>query len=150
LFSVPPDDPSSSTSGYRMLRGMKLSRVSDGLSKTMAIGEYNHVNNDKGKLDALPGDIRPWIISETGSGTDSKPVSGLYQVKAIKDMSVNAPCHRTVDGTLFNHLPFGSYHTGGAFFALGDGSTHFLTDEIDFKLYKSLATMNGGELAQLP
>ena len=150
LFGCPPDDPTLSTSGYRLMRGKRLNQVIDGLSKTLAIGEYNHVNDDNGKLDALPGDIRPWILSETGSGTNEKPVSGLYQIRAIKDMTVNAPCHRTVDGTLFNHLPFGSFHTGGAFFSMGDGSTHFLTDEVDFKLYKSMATINGGELAALP
>lgn len=150
MFSLPPDDPNDATSGHRLLRGTKLSRVSDGLSKTMAIGEFNHVNNDNGKLDALPGSIRSWLVSETGSGTDAKPVSGLYMVRAIKDMTVNAPCHRTVDGTLNNQLPFGSFHTGGAFFSMGDGSTQFLTDEVDFTIYKGLATINGGELANLP
>jgi len=150
LFSLPPNDPNDPTDGNRLRRGTKLSRVTDGLSKTLAIGEFNHVNNDDGKLDDLPGSIRSWLVSETGSGTDAKPVSGLYMVRAIKDMSVNAPCHRTVDGTLNNQLPFGSFHTGGAFFALGDGSTHFVTDEIDFTIYKSMATINGGELATLP
>jgi prepilin-type N-terminal cleavage/methylation domain-containing protein len=150
MFGLPPDDPDSSVGGHRLRRGTKLSRVSDGLSKTMAIGEFNHVNNDNGKLDALPGSIRSWLTSETGTGDDTKPVSGLYLIRAIKDMSVNAPCHRTVDGVLNNHLPFGSFHTGGAFFSLGDGSTQFLTDEVDFTIYKGLATINGGELAQLP
>ena len=46
---------------------------------------------------------------------------------------------------LENDLPFGSEHPGGAFFALVDGSVHFLHDDIDFTIYQDLATKCGGE-----
>jgi prepilin-type processing-associated H-X9-DG protein len=49
----------------------------------------------------------------------------------------------------FNHLPFGSHHSGGANFALGDGRVTFIDDGIDFALYKDLASCNGVAVAPL-
>lgn len=43
-------------------------------------------------------------------------------------------------------LSFGSYHEGGALFCFADGSVRFLSESIDFPLYQSLGSRNGGEL----
>jgi len=40
---------------------------------------------------------------------------------------------------------FYSQHPGGANFALADGSVHFINDGIDLTLYRTLATIDGGE-----
>lgn len=45
-----------------------------------------------------------------------------------------------------NELPYGSFHSGGANFAYGDGSVHFISTDIDPALYVSLATRNGEEV----
>jgi len=47
---------------------------------------------------------------------------------------------------LFNDQRFGSNHTGGAQFLLGDGAVKFISQNIDFNLYQSLATRDGGEV----
>ncbi|MEM8943846.1 MAG: DUF1559 domain-containing protein [Planctomycetota bacterium] len=44
-----------------------------------------------------------------------------------------------------NDVYFGSYHPGGAHFALADGSARFFADDIDFTILQDLATRNGGE-----
>lgn len=36
-------------------------------------------------------------------------------------------------------------HTGGGHFLLGDGTTRFLSENIDLQLYRNLATINGNE-----
>lgn len=44
---------------------------------------------------------------------------------------------------------FHSFHTGGANFALGDGSVTFVRDGIDINAYRSLSTKDGSEVASL-
>jgi prepilin-type N-terminal cleavage/methylation domain-containing protein/prepilin-type processing-associated H-X9-DG protein len=46
----------------------------------------------------------------------------------------------------YNDVPFGSNHTGGANFGLGDGSVRFVRDSIDLTTYRSLGSRNGGEV----
>ncbi len=41
---------------------------------------------------------------------------------------------------------FGSLHSGGAFYLLGDGSVRFINDSIDVALYRDLGTINDGAL----
>ncbi len=41
---------------------------------------------------------------------------------------------------------FSSYHTGGAHFAIGDGSVRFINENIDEKLYRNLANRSDGEI----
>ena len=43
-------------------------------------------------------------------------------------------------------LSFGSYHSGGAFFAMGDGSVQFLAETIELQVYQALFSRNGGEI----
>ncbi len=45
---------------------------------------------------------------------------------------------------------FKSEHTSGANFVLGDGSVHYITDSIDYRLYNELGTRRGREVASLP
>ena len=40
--------------------------------------------------------------------------------------------------------------TPGTPFCAGDGSVHFLSETIDFRLYNELGTIAGGEVASLP
>lgn len=44
-----------------------------------------------------------------------------------------------------NAQGFRSAHPGGLFFAMCDGAVHWINDEIDLKVYRSLATIRGGE-----
>lgn len=45
---------------------------------------------------------------------------------------------------------FKSRHPGGANFAMGDGSVHFFTETIDYRLYNELGSRNGREVVTLP
>ncbi len=52
--------------------------------------------------------------------------------------------------TDFNSLQFQSDHPSGALLATGDGAVTFIDENIETKLYRGLASRNGGEIADLP
>jgi hypothetical protein len=43
-----------------------------------------------------------------------------------------------------------SKHGSGVTVGMGDGSIHFMTENIDYRLYNNLGTRAGGEVATLP
>lgn len=45
-----------------------------------------------------------------------------------------------------NNSGFMSRHTGGGSFAMADGSVRFVSDNIDLRVYRSLATVQGHEI----
>jgi prepilin-type N-terminal cleavage/methylation domain-containing protein len=49
-----------------------------------------------------------------------------------------------------NVYSFRSWHDGGLQFAMADASVHFVADAIDLPTYRALATIKGGESAQIP
>jgi prepilin-type N-terminal cleavage/methylation domain-containing protein/prepilin-type processing-associated H-X9-DG protein len=75
---------------------------------------------------------------------------------ARRSQCSNNPCKNVVSGinlpapTGFNNQTFKSLHPGGAQFAFADASIRFLSDAIDFQLYRSLASRNGGEPVTAP
>jgi len=123
-----------------------LSKVTDGLSNTLAMGEFVHIDfQSGGGFSDPPGNVRSWILGATSSETNA----AVYTFKVIVH-PLNAKLDRIADGIGYNHLPHGSFHVGGGNFLLGDSSVHFVTDGIDINIYQALATINGDEVAQLP
>jgi prepilin-type N-terminal cleavage/methylation domain-containing protein/prepilin-type processing-associated H-X9-DG protein len=115
----------------------------DGLSNSLAFGEFVHRDYTVSASYAQPpGSVRPWILGENGA-------KASYAFK-VCEFAINAPVNRNDNSVPFNHLPFGSFHSGGANFCFGDGSVHFLTQTINFSLYESLATVNGQEPVSPP
>lgn len=59
--------------------------------------------------------------------------------------------HRVSSANLFlTYGGFRSQHTGGAHFAMADGSVHFISENINFELYQALSTRAGGEVVEFP
>lgn len=122
---------------------LRTAAVRDGLSNTIAIAEFVHRDQDFGAFKPPPGNVRPWILSSNGT-------KGLYVSKVVR-FAPNQQLDRTSDGTMFNHLPFGSFHAGGIMATMGDGSTRFVDDYVDLAVLRAAATANGQEIdAALP
>jgi prepilin-type N-terminal cleavage/methylation domain-containing protein len=102
--------------------------VLDGLSKTLMIGE---------------------VLPEKDRWTSWAYANNAYATCAIPPNV--APRRGSSYHPLWwpNSLAFRSAHPGGVGFALADGSTHFVNDQIDLTLYRALATIGGGEDASL-
>jgi prepilin-type N-terminal cleavage/methylation domain-containing protein/prepilin-type processing-associated H-X9-DG protein len=139
--------PKNGLFGWQIVRRDR--DIKDGLSNTLCIGEFVHVDQNPGSDFAdPPGNVRSWIL---GASSDSSQ-PGPFAFKVIMHKP-NAEVDRTpVSGTgvPYNWLPLGSFHSGGLNFLLGDGSATFLMETIDLTTYKQLATCNGLEPAQVP
>jgi prepilin-type N-terminal cleavage/methylation domain-containing protein len=117
-------------------KARRVREITDGLSHTFAITEFVHMDRT-GDFSSPPGNVRAWIVG------GSSGQSANYSSKVI----MNAP-NSTIDrndGIPYNHLPMGSYHSGGIMVMRADGSTTFVSDTIDLAVYKALATVDGQE-----
>jgi prepilin-type N-terminal cleavage/methylation domain-containing protein/prepilin-type processing-associated H-X9-DG protein len=111
----------------RYARSFSFDEVTDGLSNTIMAGE------------SLPAHC---IFH--GAYSTNFPLSGT-----------TVPLNTMEDGQGSWHnwwrtCGYKSRHPGGANFLMGDGSVHFFSETIDYKLYNELGTRAGGEVAKLP
>ncbi|NLE39783.1 MAG: DUF1559 domain-containing protein [Pirellulaceae bacterium] len=120
--------------------------VTDGLSHTLAVGEFQHRDKVSGgslDFEPWPGNVRAWVLG----GSDTKLSS--YSFKIIVDHYFNQDIDRVTHGVPFMHLPMTSFHPQGVNFAYADGSTRFMADETDIEMLRRMATIGGGEQAHL-
>ena len=118
---------------------VKLESITDGTSNTLMVGE----------MSWSPGAITPTNIAGTrfrgwARGCDDPLITQVCGgIKTISN-AINA-----YSNTLFNEMPFGSQHTGGTNFAMGDASVRFLNASININAYRAAASYNGGEVLPL-
>lgn len=108
--------------------------ATDGLSNVIFLGEVIDGHKD--------GHTNRWAIA--GRHVDSlrstdNPVNTPYQQGVTFD-NYGSPCNGA----------FGSRHVGGAVFAFADGSVHFIQENIDLNLYRTLGQRGSGKTKKLP
>ncbi|MCI0464795.1 MAG: DUF1559 domain-containing protein [Gemmataceae bacterium] len=113
-------------------RLVKLQAIPDGSSNTLMVGERS-VILPPGQVN----DYRTWIRGNHGGAGACLVV--FYPINSTNYNRTNN----------FNARSFGSQHSGGTNFALGDGSVRFVSDSTPVALLMALASIEGGELAQL-
>ncbi len=126
--------PDGSHSGIigRNTKSIRVAQVRDGTTNTFLLGE------------TLPEDY-VW----NGAFCPNFPVSG--QTVPINILEDDGGQHGGHTARLWAITSgFKSEHTGGANFAMADGSTHFIGDSIDHQIYAALGTRAGGEVVGLP
>lgn len=131
---------------FKFGKKVKAAEVKDGLSNTLMFGEMIQ----KDRNGAYPGGNRIWLMGDYWAGKGCK---ALYSLKVIR-WKLNVECSRNDGGSSssavpFNHFPFRSPHSGGVFFARGDGSVGFLADRTELSILKRMGTRNGEETFEL-
>ncbi len=119
-----------------------LAHVRDGLSNSMAMGEFVHRDHTQGQYVEPPGSVRAWWRG----ANDGK---ASYSMKAVVH-PVNSRVERIRDSIPYNFLPFGSYHPGGSNFLMGDKRVVFLNEGIEIDILRAMSTIDGGEVFQMP
>ena len=130
-FGQFPENPDMDFSvgmfGQHESSGFRFQQVTDGLSNTIMNGE------------TLPGHC---IFNSAWA-----PNFSIYPTT----IPVN---HLETDngqsGQWFRTCGFKSLHPGGANFVMGDGSVHFFSETIDYRVYNGLGTKAGNEVVALP
>jgi hypothetical protein len=113
--------------------------VTDGLSKTIAIGESAYYLIEGNATE-------DWPIWLGAPGTDEAtlfktdvmaPINCFVSPKTIDRFRVGP------GGPIDDDCAF-SWHQNGAFFAFADGAVHFIEESIDIETYERLGTNNDG------
>lgn len=115
----------------------RMKDVTDGTSNTLMLGEQ-----------AWDCGVVTWVPWTRGN---SDGVGGIYSGKNVL-YPINFAKYQLIPGGIatFNDVSFGSNHAGGCNFAIGDASVRFIDESIDLTLYRSLASRDADESAQLP
>ncbi len=116
----------------------RIADIRDGTSHTFLVGEMSW---DEGSL------ISFWPRSTSG-GQGGENFS--YCCRNLR-YAINAYDYATAGAAgKANDTSFGSNHSGGCHFLLGDGSVHFISENTNLKILQALATRDGGEVIKVP
>lgn len=113
--------------------------MTDGASNVFVMGEISAEQDPTQSGSSW----RPWTQGASGYGGGSASYAVKNVFLAIGQTGYNS-------GTYFNDVRFGSQHSGGTHFQMGDGAVAFISENIDFATYQALASKDGNEPAQLP
>jgi prepilin-type processing-associated H-X9-DG protein len=112
-------------------RAIEAKQVTDGLSHTFLMGEMSW---NFGEIEAWTGGLSPVWQNSMLIKNVANPLNSYKYDVALNQL-------------LINDTSFGSQHAGrGANFLLGDGSVHFVSEDIALDTLKSLASRKSGEV----
>ena len=155
----PPPAAGRGSGGSQRSRGMftwnrrvKIGDASDGLSNTIMLGEVSFHDPVFDKCAAEAGSttrILNWGWVWFGAEANVSRGTTVPINFKLRDMAL---CTDYADVVLREnrHDAFGSQHSGGSNFSLGDGSVRFLADAISPVVYVSMGTRDGGEVFAFP
>ncbi|MDB5344095.1 MAG: Prepilin-type cleavage/methylation protein [Schlesneria sp.] len=110
-----------------------LRDATDGVSSTLLLGEAYHALDKRCTVCDRMSFFSDSL--DTGNGDDFSECLGstFYPIN-------------TYLGDAQAEISFGSFHVGGAHFALGDGSVRFVSGNIDNTLWRAMGSRNGSEV----
>jgi prepilin-type processing-associated H-X9-DG protein/prepilin-type N-terminal cleavage/methylation domain-containing protein len=137
------------------LTGATLASVTDGTSNTIAFGEAEPDLFAVPEMGVLRENNQPmmgrkdhWYIGADDIDTTNQGDMSEMLGSTGVPMNYKKPAAGTPEFAAYE-ISFGSRHTGGANFAMVDGSVTFLSDNMSAVTYSALGTRNGAEVFSL-
>jgi prepilin-type N-terminal cleavage/methylation domain-containing protein len=122
-------------------RTVKLSEITDGISKTLYAAEVV-----SGRGDDSRGQI--WAGHNAGFMTYSTPNSSepdiLQNAGDCEAWNQNPPCGIASEARPNTNMAR-SKHAGGVYAVTGDTAVHFISDEIELKVWRAMSTTQGAD-----
>ncbi|QDT98968.1 DUF1559 domain-containing protein [Gimesia aquarii] len=155
---------------FDLNRGAKMRDIIDGSSNTIAMGEASSgpqfiLCEGQGCNTAPATTVeayQAWVVAQPPN-SDFKPALGprasvfgstadrmnkQFTTETLIDLSNYSDCSFGAGADATSN--FRSQHVGGAHFLYGDGSVHFISENVDLGVYQALSTIQGGEVVETP
>ncbi len=113
-----------------------LTSITDGTSNTAGVGERYRLSAITGAAASATSQVGYWQVASASSQNGHCQFGG----------SLGVPINTTSTVAEVQWAAFSARHTGGANFALMDGSVRFLRDSTADNTRRALATRNGGDI----
>ena len=149
---APPLADWSSVANGPLYRNSRLrpAAITDGLSKTVFLGEHSQALSQKSWAGVVPGGFsHPTEVFRTAVGTTPDAAATFvltHSGPAAGELSIIHP----PNDPLSHVCQMFSEHPAGATVVLGDGSTRFVSASISHPVWAALCSINGGEPDALP
>ncbi len=138
LARAPIDDPEDFAGPFtRVGTQERLQNITDGLTKTIFFGEVRPACSEHSR--------NGWVAANNGNGYCTTLIR--INENTCSDDALD-PCRRTCNWN--KEVGFKSTHPNGAYFLFGDGSVHFIEQDIDHDLYQLLGAKNDGQTTEWP
>ncbi|MEN0109545.1 MAG: DUF1559 domain-containing protein [Planctomycetota bacterium] len=128
---------------------LRFAEVSDGLSKTIFLGEHSSLLSDKTWVGVVPGAGTTPRFESPDNGADSAATLVLVHAgpSGGEQYDNGLPIIHPINFPTFHVGQMYSEHPGGGNVALGDASVRFVTDNVDLILWAEYSSHGEGEVA---
>lgn len=129
---------------------IRIRDVIDGTSSTLLLGERNHVDPNYDVFFASGSTTNPmggwgfWAPSGGQLGLTDLTMSSFARINYTIPPGLAAISNAPEE--ILRLCSFGSQHTGGAQFAMVDGSVRFISENVDSNVLRASSTRAGGEV----
>lgn len=125
-------------------RFLKFADITDGSANTILVGEVS-ISLNRTPTVTNHGVYPIWL----GGNNNASWNNGLHHDGNMIGLTgPQFPINGKVGAE--SDVSFGSQHTGGAQFVFGDGSVHFLSENVDSTVYAALGGRNDGVSVSIP
>jgi prepilin-type N-terminal cleavage/methylation domain-containing protein len=153
---VPPEGQIAAGGLLIPNRNIKIADITDGLSNTLIVGEVSDFAQDAGGNDiSIDGSFpNGWLMGTLAAGIPSSYHPGFsppsYNITTIRHPVGTRDA--AIPGVKWNqpNHPLVSLHLGGAMGVYADASVSFISQTVDLRTLKRLATRDDGQVVQQP